>query len=239
LQLCAVTTGAFGDRRRELLRDIAAVTGAKAFTEDLGAKIENVTLEDLGTARKIIVDQNKTLILGTLEPQGRVEEVRRQIARAFGVEKAHLEARLAGLTGGVAIIKVGAATEVEMKEKKDRAEDAMYAVKAAVEEGIVEGGGMALFRARSVVDEDNIVFGACAAPAAQIALNAGKVTFPLAYLPGYGYNAATDKCEDLIKAGVIDPAKVVIEALKNAVSVAGMILTTEAMVAEELYDDGH
>lgn len=246
LQVCAVTTGAFGDRRRELLRDIASITGAKAFTEDLGAKIDNVTLEDLGTARKIVVDQNKTLILGTSEPQARAEEVRRQMDEAHGVEKAHLQARLAGLTGGVAIIKVGAATEVEMKEKKDRAEDAMYAVKAAVEEGIVPGGGYALMWGCQGLLCDGpgplIVANACDVPAKQIRENAGIDWLPECFpaeLPSRGgFNVVTELFEDLIAAGVIDPTKVVIEALKNAVSVAGMILTTEAMVAEELYDDG-
>lgn len=244
LQVCAVTTGAFGDRRRELLRDIGSLTGAKPFTEDLGAKIDSITLEDLGTARKIVVDQNKTLLIGTLEPQARAADVRRQMEQAHGVEKAHLQARLAGLTGGVAIIKVGAATEVEMKEKKDRAEDAMYAVKAAVEEGIVVGGGKSLVNAVSMLTlEDEgagIVMDACLSPVRQILVNAGGDA-DHAYLIGpdeWGYNAATGKHENLIEAGVIDPAKVVIEALKNAVSVAGMILTTEAMVAEELYDDG-
>jgi chaperonin GroEL len=243
LQVCAVTTGAFGDRRRELLRDVAALTGATAFTEDMGSKIDNVTRGDLGDARKIIVDQNKSLImadsLGKFT-EGRIAEVRRQMEQADGVEKAHLQARLAGLTGGVAIIKVGAATEVEMKEKKDRAEDAMYAVKAAVEEGIVEGGGMALLRAgqsHAESDGESIVTGACCAPALQICRNAG-LEISRKWPSKDGYNAAKDRWEDLKAAGVIDPAKVVIEALKNAVSVAGMILTNEAMVAEVLVENG-
>jgi chaperonin GroEL len=240
LQLCAITTGAFGDRRRELLRDISTITEAKAFTEDLGAKIENITLADLGTARKIIVDQKRTLILGSQDPSARIAEVRKQMDEAQGVEKAHLQARLAGLAGGVAVINIGAVTEVEMKEKKDRADDALHAVKAAMEEGVVEGGGMALMRARAWstipkgVGED-IVVDACSAPLRQIGENAGcpeVVTQVLYY--DIGYNALTDKYERLIDAGVIDPAKVVIEALQNAVSIAGMILTTEAMVAEVL-----
>lgn len=247
LQLCAVTTGAFGDRRRELLRDIAAITGATAFTEDIGAKIENIGITDVGEARKIVVDQNKTLIVadGKSEAlEGRIADIRTQIAQSSGVEKAHLEARLAGLTGGVAVIKVGAVTEVEMKEKKDRAEDAMYAVKAAAEEGIVEGGGMALMRLRlrgklPSGDGEDIVWQALAAPLAQIAENAGETeVLDKVACHQHGFNALNGLYEDLISAGIIDPAKVVIEALKNAVSVAGMILTTEAMVAEEIVDDG-
>lgn len=243
LQVCAVTTGAFGDRRRELLRDVAAVTGAVAFTEDVGAKIDNICSGDLGSARKIIVDQNKTLILSNTDSdavQARIADVRRQMEQAWGVEKAHLQARLAGLTGGVAIIKVGAVTEVEMKEKKDRAEDAMYAVKAAVEEGIVEGGGMALLRAgeaHAEFDGPSIVTESCCAPALQICRNAG-LEISRHWPSKDGYNAAKDQWEDLKAAGVIDPAKVVIEALKNAVSVAGMILTNEAMVAEVLAENG-
>jgi chaperonin GroEL len=243
LQVCAVTTGAFGDRRRELLRDVAAITGATAFTEDVGAKIENIEFRDIGSARKIVIDQAKTLIVSgesSVVLEGRVADIRAQMGKTFGVEKAHLEARLAGLTGGIAVIKVGAVTEVEMKERKDRAEDAMYAVKAAVEEGIVEGGGMALLRARICGKQaSSIVYDACAMPALQIARNAGKDECGISGGEAcMGYNAATDQFEDLFKAGVIDPAKVVIEALKNAVSVAGMILTTEAMVAEVLEDDG-
>jgi chaperonin GroEL len=251
LQLCAVTTGAFGDRRREILRDIAAITGANAFTEDLGAKIENVVFGDLGNARKIVADQDKTLIVAGEDSetvQGRIADIRKQVGQSSGVEKAHLEARLAGLTGGVAVIKVGAVTEVEMKEKKARAEDAMYAVKAALDEGIVVGGGYALLWAGNHARIDagdpgaKIVFKAINAPANQIAANAG-ISGPAdtARLRDdrSGFNALTGRMEmDLIADGVIDPAKVVVEALKNAVSVAGMILTTEAMVAEEITDDG-
>lgn len=256
-QVCAVRTGAFGDRRRELIRDLAAITGARAFTEDLGAKIESVEASHLGKAQKVIVSEHKSIIVGEgTEVAGRVADIRRQLETADGVEKAHLQARLAGLTGGVAVIKVGAVTEVEMKEKKDRVEDAMYATKAAVDEGIVAGGGVALLRSAfdfpriASVDEVRgvkIVLDACCAPLGQIAENAGfhgkdVVAKVLAMDHGIdsknlGYNAATDTYEDLVLAGVIDPAKVVIEALKNAVSVAGMILTTEAMVAEVLVDE--
>ena len=258
-QVCAVRTGAFGDRRRELIRDLAAITGARAFTEDLGAKIESVIPEQLGKAQKVIIDQSKSLIVGEgKDVAGRLAEIRKQIEIAeFGVERAHLQARLAGLTGGVAVIKVGAVTEVEMREKKDRVEDAMYATKAAVDEGIVAGGGVALLWAAASstlgghgteeMRGVHIVWNACAAPLKQIAENAGLVgrdvlekTAAMCHGPGafnFGYNAATDTYEDLVLAGVIDPAKVVIEALKNAVSVAGMILTTEAMVAEVLADE--
>lgn len=250
LQVCAVTTGAFGDRRKELLRDLAAITGAKAFTEELGAKIEMVALTDLGTARKVVVDQNKSLIIGGNHAEAvnpRIEQIRQQIPEAQGVDKAWLQARLAGLTGGVAVIRVGAATEVEMKEKKDRAEDAMYAVKAAVEEGVVPGGGSALIQAarecanRSLATDvgAGVVLKACCVPAIQIAANAGMDKPQCQnWLDGSGYNAATDKFEDMRAAGILDPTKVVIEALKNAVSIAGTILTTDAMVAEELVDDG-
>ena len=260
-QVCAIRTGAFGDRRRELIRDLAAITGAQAFTEDLGAKVESVLPSQLGRAEKIIVDQAKSIIIGEgTEVAGRIADVRKQLETADGVEKAHLQARLAGLTGGIAVIKVGAVTEVEMKEKKDRVEDAMYATKAAVDEGIVAGGGLALLCARmgltadapwSVPEDEirgaRIVLESCAAPLQQIAENAGMsgkdvVEKVLAMHHGkdsanLGYNAATDTHEDLVLAGVIDPAKVVIEALKNAVSIAGMILTTEAMVAEVLVDE--
>jgi chaperonin GroEL len=240
-RICAITTGAFGDRRRELLRDLAAVTGARAFTEDLGAKIESVLDADLGTARKISISQSKSLILGTQEPIARTAEIRQQMESAEGVEKALLQSRLAGLMGGVAIIKVGAVTEVEMKEKKDRAEDAMYAVKAALAEGVVTGGGYALVWASMGIPND-IISKACCAPADRIARNAGEefafINLDPKQLTSMGYNALTDRWEDLISSGVIDPAKVVIEALKNAVSVAGMLLTTEALVAEELVDDG-
>jgi chaperonin GroEL len=256
-QVCAVRTGAFGDRRRELIRDLAAITGARSFTEDLGAKIESVEASHLGRAQKVIVSEKKSIVVGEgKEVAGRVADIRRQLVAADGVEKAHLQARLAGLTGGVAVIKVGAITEVEMREKKDRVEDAMYATKAAVDDGIVVGGGVALLRAAfdcpSFVSVDEvrgmtIVMEACTAPLRQIAENAGLLGKDVVAkvlnmdhgtkAKNLGYNAATDTYEDLVVAGVIDPAKVVIEALKNAVSVAGMILTTEAMVAEVLAEE--
>jgi chaperonin GroEL len=257
-QVAAIRTGAFGDRRREILRDLAALVGGQAFTEDIGAKIESVTQDQLGKAQKISISETKTLIVGEgLGVADRADDIRRQMQTTFGVGKAHLQARLAGLTGGVAVIKVGAVTEVEMREKKDRVEDAMYATKAAVDEGIVAGGGVALLWAAASstlgghgteeMRGVHIVWNACAAPLKQIAENAGLVgrdvlekTAAMCHGPGafnFGYNAATDTYEDLVLAGVIDPAKVVIEALKNAVSVAGMILTTEAMVAEVLADE--
>jgi chaperonin GroEL len=247
VQVCAVTTGAFGDRRRALLGDIAAITGANPFSEDMGAKIDNIATVDLGEARKVVVSQDKTLVLSPSESEAlssRVGLLRAQIERATPEEKLYLQARLSGLVGGVAIIKVGAATEVEMKEKKDRAEDAMYAVIAAAEEGVVEGGGMALMSAAKCLYSrtdpgELIVSGACLEPFAQIVRNAGREVIPYSELDkGLGYDASTDTFKDLRVAGIIDPAKVVIEALKNAVSVAGMILTTEAMVAEVLIDDG-
>jgi chaperonin GroEL len=176
---------------------------------------------------------------------GRVEEIRHQIEQAQGVEKAHLQARLAGLTGGVAVIRVGAATEVEMREKKDRVDDAVHAVQCAMQDGVVEGGGMALWRVGGDLNSHcpsdprhyvNAVIGSsCQRPLMQILLNAGREEIPEAVTRGgLGFDAATDTCKDLKVAGIIDPAKVVIEALKNAVSVAGMILTSEVMVAEVL-----
>ena len=251
VRTCAVTTGAFGDRRRELLGDIAVLTGGAALTEDVGRKIENVTADDLGQAQKVIVSETKTVIVA--EPpddiayQGRVARLRRGMELAEGVEKSHLQVRLAGLTGGIAVIKVGAATEVEMKEKKDRVEDAMYATKAAVEEGVVPGGGVALLRACESWSVGNwspneamggaIVEQACWKPLMQIVSNAGGDSQTIATQVRHeksGWNAATGEFCDLAAAGVLDPTKVVIEALKNAVSIAGMILTTEAMVAEVL-----
>lgn len=249
VQVCAVTTGAFGDRRRELLRDVAMMTGATAITEDLGRRLESVIADDLGNVKKIAASQTKTLIVSdplafreARNLDAYTKNLRDQLGKAEGVEKAHLQVRLAGLTGGIAVIRVGAATEVEMKEKKDRVEDAMYATKAAVEEGVVEGGGMALFRASESVNIEwddagaKILLGTCSKPAIQIVLNAGyeSAAWRSKISDEMGLNAATGRYEKLIAAGVLDPTKVVIEALKNAVSIAGMILTTEAMVAEVL-----
>jgi chaperonin GroEL len=254
LWTCAVRSSAFGTRRKELLCDIAALTGGKAITEDTGIKLESVKLSDLGGAKKIIVDRNSTTITrgaGSLKDiEGRVLECRTLLEQTKdATEKKQLHERLAGLAGGIAVIKVGAATEAEMREKKDRVEDAMHAAKCAAEEGIVAGGGLALLRASNSArrsldlapDEAmgaQIVLEACEAPLKQIADNAGvsgeavvEKVRPVAG-HGYGFNARSGKYEDLVEAGVIDPSKVVTEALKNATSIAGAILTSDAVVAE-------
>src|SRR5438477_8411026 len=235
-----------------MLEDIAILTGGKAITEDLGEKLENVKIEDLGSAKKITIDKDKTTIIegaGTAAAiAARVRQLRAEIEDTTAdYEREKLQERLAKLVGGVAVIKVGAATEVEMKGKKGRVEDAMHAPRAAVEEGVVAGGGVALLRctpalATMVFHDDrrygvNIVRRALEEPLRQIAQNsgaegavvAGKVREGKA---GYGYNAAADRYEDLIAAGIIDPTKVVRVALQNAASVASLMLTTEALIAE-------
>ncbi|HUF23470.1 MAG TPA: chaperonin GroEL [Vicinamibacterales bacterium] len=253
LQAAAVKAPGFGDRRKAMLEDIAILTGGKAITEDLGLKLENIKLEDLGKAKKVTIDKDNTTIVegdgGTAAVEGRVKQIRAQVEETTSdYDREKLQERLAKLVGGVAVIKVGAATETEMKEKKARVEDAMHATKAAVEEGIVPGGGTALLRASKVldglkVDGDqrvgvDIIRKAIESPMRWIANNAGmegsiviskvresdKVEF--------GYNAATDTYEDLVKAGVIDPTKVVRSALQNAASIASLLLTTEAMVCD-------
>jgi chaperonin GroEL len=241
-RICPIMVGAFGERRREILRDLAALTGGVALTEELGRKIETITADDFGQLSRASISQTKALVCaaspGGEAVLGRIEEVRHQIEKAQGVEKAHLQARLAGLTGGVAIIRVGAATEVEMREKKDRVDDSVHAVQCAMQEGVVEGGGMALYEASDYIEESSpgadVVMIAAQVPLRQILQNAGHEKIPLEIAGGLGYDAATDTFKDLKVAGIIDPAKVVIEALKNAVSVAGMILTSEVMVAEVL-----
>jgi chaperonin GroEL len=253
LQVVAVKAPGFGDRRKAMLQDIAALTGGEAVTEDLGLKLENLTLNDLGKAKKITVDKDNTTIIegsGKKEAiEGRVKQIRREIEETTSdYDREKLQERLAKLVGGVAVIRVGAATEVEMKEKKARVEDAMYATRAAVEEGIVPGGGVALVRTipaldKLTFDDDrrygvNIVRRALEEPLRQIAGNAGvdgsivvaKVKEGKA---AFGYNAATLQYEDLVKAGVIDPTKVVRTALQNASSVAGLMLTTETLIAEK------
>jgi chaperonin GroEL len=253
LQVCAVKAPGFGDRRKAMLQDIAILTGGKAITEDLGIKLENVQMSDLGQAKKVTVDKdNTTLVEGKgkhAEIEGRVKEIRSQIEKTTSdYDREKLQERLAKLVGGVAVIKVGAATETEMKEKKARVEDAMHATRAAVEEGIVPGGGVALARATAALeklklegDEQtgvNIVKRALQEPLRQIAENAGeegaivlgKVTD--AKDSNFGYNALTGEYEDLVKAGVLDPTKVVRTALQNAGSIASLMLTTEALVAE-------
>ena len=253
LNCAAVKAPGFGDRRKAMLEDIAVLTGGKVISEDLGIKLETVQLADLGRAKKITVDKdNTTIVEGAGKPadiQGRVKQLRSQVEDTTSdYDREKLQERLAKLVGGVAIIKVGAATETEMKEKKARVEDAMHATRAAVEEGIVPGGGVTFIRAGSVLeklklDDDeqigvNIVRRALEEPLRQIAQNAGVegavVISRVRAEKGenYGYNAETDTYGDLVKDGVIDPAKVTRIALQNASSVAGLMLTTEALIAE-------
>jgi len=252
LQAAAVKAPGFGDRRKAMLEDIAILTGGKAITEDLGIKLENIKVEDLGKAKKITIDKDNTTIVegaGTTEAiQGRVKQLRVQVEDTTSdYDREKLQERLAKLVGGVAIIKVGAATETEMKEKKARVEDAMHATKAAVEEGIVPGGGVALLRASKALDGLKltgdqlvglqIVRRAIEEPMRYIVTNAGAegsivVAKVKEMKQDEGFNAATEVYEDLVKAGVIDPAKVVRSALQNASSIASLLLTTEALVSE-------
>src|SRR5438132_1701570 len=253
LQVCAVKAPGFGDRRKAMLQDIAILTGGKAITEDLGIKLENVQIQDLGQAKKVTVDKdNTTLVEGKgkhSEIEGRVKEIRSQIDKTTSdYDREKLQERLAKLVGGVAIIKVGAATETEMKEKKARVEDAMHATRAAVEEGIVPGGGVALARCVPALDKlklegdeqigVNIVKRSLVEPLRQIAENSGEEgAIVLGKINdskdnNFGYNALTGEYEDLVKAGVLDPTKVVRTALQNAGSIASLMLTTEALVAE-------
>ncbi|MGB9364234.1 MAG: chaperonin GroEL, partial [Candidatus Sulfotelmatobacter sp.] len=254
LQVAAVKAPGFGDRRKAMLQDIAILTGGKAITEDLGIKLENVQVSDLGQAKKITIDKdNTTLVEGKgkhSEIEGRVKEIRSQIDKTTSdYDREKLQERLAKLVGGVAVIKVGAATETEMKEKKARVEDAMHATRAAVEEGIVPGGGVALARCVAALDklkvEDpdeqigvNIVKRALQEPIRQIVENAGQEGAVVlgkvldSKETNYGFNALTDEYEDLVKAGVLDPTKVVRTALTNAGSIAALMLTTEALIAE-------
>ena len=254
LQVCAVKAPGFGDRRKAMLEDIAILTGGKVISEDLGIKLENVKLEDLGKAKKITVDKDNTTIVEgagkAADIQGRVATIRRQIEETTSdYDREKLQERLAKLVGGVAVIKVGAATETELKEKKARVEDAMHATRAAVEEGIVPGGGVTLVRAAKVLDslklkdEDeqigvNIVKRALEEPLRKIAENAGHEGAVIVERvkaeksDNMGFNAESEQFEDLVKAGVIDPAKVARTALQNAASIAALMLTTEALVSE-------
>jgi len=252
LQAAAVKAPGFGDRRKAMLEDIAILTGGKAITEDLGIKLENIKVEDLGKAKKITIDKDNTTIVEgagtTAAIEGRVKQIRTQVEDTTSdYDREKLQERLAKLVGGVAIIKVGAATETEMKEKKARVEDAMHATKAAVEEGIVPGGGVALLRASKTLEGLkltgdqlvglNIVKRAIEEPMRHIASNAGAegsivVSKVKDMKRDEGFNAATEVYEDLVKAGVIDPAKVVRSALQNASSIASLLLTTEALVSE-------
>ncbi|MFT5207255.1 MAG: chaperonin GroEL, partial [Candidatus Omnitrophota bacterium] len=249
---CAVKAPGYGDRRKAMLGDIAALTGGTFITEDLGIKLENVELKDLGQAKKVNIDkENTTIIKGDGKPKdikNRIEQLKTEIEKSDSdYDKEKLQERLAKLTGGVAVISVGAATETEMKEKKDRVDDAMHATKAAVEEGIVAGGGVALVRAQEVIQTLNlkgdeavgadIIRRAIEMPLKQIAVNAGlEGSVVLAKVKNgkgdYGYNAANEKYEDLVEAGVIDPAKVVRLGLENASSIAALLLTSEAMITE-------
>ncbi len=253
LQVVAVKAPGFGDRRKAMLEDIAVLTGGRAITEDLGIKLENIKIEDLGKAKKITIDKDDTTIVegggAKAAIEGRVKQLRLQVEETTSdYDREKLQERLAKLVGGVAIIKVGAATETEMKEKKARVEDAMHATKAAVEEGIVPGGGVALLRCSKVLDGlklegdqkvgAEIVRRAVEAPIRWIASNAGAEGSIVVQKVkegkdvNFGYNAATDTYEDMVKAGVIDPTKVVRSALQNAASIASLLLTTEAMVSE-------
>jgi chaperonin GroEL len=252
LHAAAVKAPGFGDRRKAMLEDIAILTGGKAITEDLGIKLENIKMEDLGKAKKVTIDKDNTTIVegsGTQSGiEGRVKQIRTQVEDTTSdYDREKLQERLAKLVGGVAVIKVGAATETEMKEKKARVEDAMHATKAAVEEGIVPGGGVALLRAAKTLDSLKlegdqavglqIIRRALEEPMRWIAQNAGNegsivVSKVREMKQDEGFNAASDNYEDLVKAGVIDPAKVVRSALQNASSIASLLLTTEALVSE-------
>jgi len=258
LQTVAVKAPGFGDRRKAMLEDVAILTGGKLIAEELGMKLENVTLQDLGRCKRVVVDKdNTTLVEGAgkkADIEGRIKQLRAQIEETTSdYDREKLQERLAKLVGGVAIIKVGAATEVEMKEKKARVEDALHATRAAVEEGIVPGGGVALIRASSVLDKlelsDEERFGvkivkrAIEEPLRWIANNAGHegsiVLDKVKNAKGaFGFNAFTEEYEDLLKAGIIDPTKVVRTALINAASIAGLMLTTEAMIAERPQEKG-
>jgi chaperonin GroEL len=254
LKVVAVKAPGFGDRRKEMLRDVAVLTGGQVISEEVGFKLENVTLTDLGRAKRVVIDKdNTTIVDGKGKPgdiQGRIAEIRAAIEKSTSdYDREKLQERLAKLSGGVAIINVGAATETEMKEKKARVEDALHATKAAVEEGVVPGGGVALLRAQSALDkikgtEDEkvgveIVRRALEEPIRMIAENAGaEGSIVVARVreskdKNFGYNAATDVFEDLVKAGVIDPTKVTRTALQNAASIAGLLLTTECVLVEK------
>jgi chaperonin GroEL len=253
LQCAAVKAPGFGDRRKEMLKDIAVLTGGQVIAEELGLKLENVTISDLGKAKRISIDKDDTTIVGGAgskdKIKGRIAEIRTQIENTTSdYDREKLQERLAKLVGGVAVVKVGAATETEMKEKKARVEDALHATRAAVEEGIVPGGGVAFLRAQPVLDNltvtpeqkvgVQIIRRAIEEPLRQIAANAGEegsiVVQKVKDGKGaFGYNAATNTYGDLMEMGVIDPLKVVRTALENAASVSGLLLTTEALVAEK------
>jgi chaperonin GroEL len=261
LKVAAVKAPGFGDRRKAMLQDIAVLTGGQAISEDLGIKLENVTLAMLGRAKKVTIEKENTTIIGGAgkksDIEARISQIKAQIEETTSdYDKEKLQERLAKLAGGVAVIRVGGATEVEVKERKDRVDDAMHATRAAVEEGILPGGGVALLRAakvlaklRSANDDQktgiDIVRKALSSPARQIALNAGedgsvivgKILEKDQY--SYGFDAQTGEYVDMIRKGIIDPTKVVRAALQGAASVAGLLITTEAMVAELPQKKGH
>jgi chaperonin GroEL len=252
LNVCGVKAPGFGDRRKAMLEDIAILTGGKCITEDLGLKLENITIADLGRAKRITISQNDTTIISgggkSADIQSRVKQIRRELEETTSdYDREKLQERLAKLAGGVAVIHVGASTEVEMKEKKARVEDALHATRAAVEEGIVPGGGVALLRCAKAInalelegDEAigaQIVRRAIESPIRMLCANAGVegavVAAAVAAGKGnYGYNVATGEYEDLVKAGVVDPTKVTRMALQNAASIAGLLLTIECMITE-------
>jgi len=256
--VCAIKAPGFGDRRKAMLEDIAMLTGGQAIFEDLGIKLESIGLAELGRAKKVIIDKDNTTIIEgggkSSDIKGRIDQIRREIENVSSdYDREKLEERLAKLAGGVAKVNVGAATESEMKEKKARVEDALHATRAAVEEGILPGGGVALLRASSKVqpkdlsgDQEigyNIVVRSCRSPLTAIASNAGQdggiVCEKVVESKGnVGYNAATDGYEDLVKAGVIDPTKVTRTALQNAASVATLLLTSDALIADAPKKDG-
>ena len=258
LACTAVKAPGFGDRRKSMLEDIAILSGGKVIAEELGIKLESITLQDLGRAKRIVVDKDNTTIIDgagkKADIEGRIKQLRAQIEETTSdYDREKLQERLAKLVGGVAVVRVGAATEMEMKEKKARVEDALHATRAAVEEGVVPGGGVALIRALSSLDNlrasehekvgINIIRKALEDPARWIASNAGwegsVVVDKIMNSKGaFGFNAASEEFEDLMKAGIIDPTKVVRSALQNAASVAGLLLTTECMVAEKPEERG-
>jgi len=251
-QAAAVKAPGFGDRRKAMLEDIAILTGGLCITEDLGRSLESVTISDLGCAKRVVIDKDTTTIVegagSSADIMGRINLIRRQIEDTTSdYDREKLQERLAKLAGGVAVINVGAATEIEMKEKKARVEDALHATRAAVEEGIVAGGGTALLRCQDVIDGleaegdekigAQIVRRAVESPLRQLALNAGDegatvVQNVRAKKGNTGYNAETGEYEDLMKAGIIDPTKVTRTALQNAASIAGLLLTTEVLIAD-------
>jgi chaperonin GroEL len=253
LQVCAVKAPGFGDRRKAMLEDIAVLTGGRLISEDLGIKLENIKLDDMGRAKRVTVDkENTTIVEGEgkkADIQGRVAQIRRQIEETTSdYDREKLQERLAKLAGGVAVVNVGAATETEMKEKKARVEDALHATRAAVEEGIVPGGGVALLRAQKALDNMKnlegdekigvqIVRRAIEEPTRQLADNGGAegalVVEEIKKRKGNeGYDVATGEYTDLVKAGIVDPTKVTRSALQNAASIAGLLLTTEALITE-------